>query len=119
MIESYLFFYFQNDSGLCVPRKIVSKAAIFTADLDSIGTVGKFKDIIDKLADVITYWNGNIDYSDRPKKGESKGNCQDFCQAVLTALGIDPQFCGPMEIYLKVTSIESNQFSLKKNPFRK
>jgi hypothetical protein len=63
--NGFEFFYSnvqQNDSGLCFPRKIVSKAAVFTADLDSIATVGKFKDIIDKLADVITYWNGNMEY---------------------------------------------------------
>jgi len=46
-----------NNSALCIPRKCVSKAALLSADIDSISTDKRVDEVVDILADVITEWN--------------------------------------------------------------
>jgi hypothetical protein len=90
----------RNDSALCVPRKVVARAALLTADIDCIATIKEFKDVVDKLAEVICYWNKNMEYKDRG--GDDKGgNCQDFCTAVLKAIGVKVKFSPIVENFLQ------------------
>jgi len=52
-----------NDSGLCVPRTCVSRAAFFTADLMTISSSKRINEVRDKIANVITKWNGTMSYT--------------------------------------------------------
>ena len=78
-----------NDSALCVPRRTLSKAALFCADLEPITTLEDLDVVINKLADVIVEWNTTKKY--KPMGGNRciYGNCQDFCEAVLARIGVD------------------------------
>jgi hypothetical protein len=38
-----------NDSSLCIPRKIVSGAAVMSTDIDSIHTIDKLEDVTEKV----------------------------------------------------------------------
>jgi len=89
-----------NNSALCIPRKCVSKAALLTADVDSISTEKKLEEVIDILADCVCNWNTSKQYNDNAKN-KSEGNCQDFVQDILQHLGIKPDFQGSLGLYLK------------------
>lgn len=92
-----------NDSELCIPRKCASKAAIITADIGAIAKKKDIEDLVQKLADVIVYWNVNMRYSTLPEKSKTKksGNCQDFIETVLSKIGIQPTFEGALDIFMK------------------
>lgn len=90
-----------NNSAICVPRKCVSKAAIFTTDIDAIDTSQKIDEVVDKLADAIVHWNIYMGYKDHGGDKQKEGNCQDFVMDVLTRLNIKPNFSGPMNEFLK------------------
>ena len=84
-----------NDSALCVPRRTLSKAALFCADLEPITTLEDLNQVVDKIADVIVEWNTTKKY--KPMGGNRcvYGNCQDFVEAVLSRLGIKWQIENP------------------------
>ncbi|KAG2387570.1 hypothetical protein C9374_001164 [Naegleria lovaniensis] len=84
-----------NDSALCVPRRTLSKAALFCADLEPITTLEDLDVVINKLADVIVEWNTTKKY--KPMGGNRciYGNCQDFCEAVLARIGVDFRIKNP------------------------
>lgn len=92
-----------NNSALCIPRKCVSKAALITADIDSISTEKKLEEVIDLLADFICKWNTKYHYKDNSKNKEKEGNCQDFCSELLDALLIKPDhlYTGALGLFLK------------------
>jgi len=90
-----------NDSGICIPRKCVSQAALLSADLDSIGSEQQLEDIIDKLATKICEWNGTKTYSDTPKNKKTQGNCQDFVNDILQAINVSHDFKGALAMYIK------------------
>lgn len=63
-----------------------------------------------QIADVICEWNAFYTYA--RTRGEFKGNCQDFIDAILDKLGITPKFKGAMGMikYLILT-LQSKLFS--------
>jgi hypothetical protein len=89
-----------NNSALCIPRVIKSKASLLALDIKEIATVGEFKTTVDILAEVITKWNNTMKYSEAHSTAK-KGNCQDFVLDVLKALNIALDLSGPVEAYLK------------------
>lgn len=90
-----------NDSGICIPRKCVSQAALISADISYIGTEKKLEEVVDKLAKVICKWNTTKLYKDQPPKNKDEGNCQDFINDILNELNIKLEFTGPMAIFMK------------------
>jgi len=90
-----------NDSGVVVPRKIISSAAVLTADIDHITTVNRFNDIVNKLAEVIVKWNTTMQYKENGGDKTKVGNCQDFVDDVLQALDIKLNFDGPMAKFIE------------------
>jgi hypothetical protein len=88
-----------NESGLCVPRMLVSRAAFFTADLMEISEKC-VSEVRDKVADVITRWNGSMNYT-MTKKKNNEGNCQDFIIDLLNALEIKINFEGSLGKFLE------------------
>jgi hypothetical protein len=44
-----------NDSGICIPRKCTSQAAIFAVDLESISTESKLEDVVDVVRNFLTF----------------------------------------------------------------
>ncbi|KAL9644048.1 hypothetical protein ABK040_005516 [Willaertia magna] len=77
-----------NDSGLCVPRKTLSKAALFCADLEPITTLQSLDQALEKLAEIIVEWNTTKKYKSMGGNKNIFGNCQDFCESVLQKIGI-------------------------------
>lgn len=77
-------FYLEfNDSGLCIPRKCASKAAILAADMSS-DIVGPHVSIaLDRLSTLICHWNAFVTYTSK------KNNCQAFVDELCKALGFD------------------------------
>lgn len=61
---------------MCIPRKCVSRAALLTADIDSINTDKRVEEVVETLADVIVEWNTTKQYKDRSTNKEIEGNCQ-------------------------------------------
>lgn len=73
----------------------------------SLALVSSLTDgIHNKLADVIVEWNVNKVYSNfsLTGKAENEGNCQDFVEAVLRALGIKLMFDGAFGMLVVVIS---------------
>ncbi|KAF0979040.1 hypothetical protein FDP41_002110 [Naegleria fowleri] len=91
-----------NNSALVVPRKCVSTASLITADLGSIVLDDSLDVLVSKLADVIIRWNTIMFYKDHGGTGRY-GNCQDFVDSVLKAIGVskDKLYQGPMAEFLK------------------
>jgi len=89
-----------NNSALCIPRKCVSKAALLSADIDSISTDKRVEEVVDILADVITEWNVTKKYKDNSKNKKEEANCQDFVHEILEKLGIKLDFKGPLGQFL-------------------
>jgi hypothetical protein len=77
-----------NDSGLCIPRKVVSGAAVLTTDIDTICTLDRLEDVTDKLAHVIVKWNTTMKYKEGTGDKQTYGNCQDFIDDVMQELGL-------------------------------
>lgn len=93
-----------NASELCVPRKIMSRAAILSCDLDGIIVEKeRIEQLRENLAQVICHWNATKRYKNDPKNRTLEGNCQDFVDDVLAHLGIDSSsiFNGPLGDFLK------------------
>jgi len=90
-----------NDSGICIPRKCVSQAALISADISNIGSEKKLDEVADKLAKIICKWNTQKLYKDQPPKGSHEGNCQDFILSILDELGIKVDFGGPLGLFMK------------------
>ena len=95
-----------NDSGLCIPRKCLSKAAFLTADVGEISTKDSLESVRNKLANVIADWNVNYGYTTISKHKKNVGNCQDFLDAIFLELGLEFKFEGAIGEFIK---------SLKKN----
>ena len=89
-MNGILFIKFRNNSSLCIPRKCISKAALLTADIDTITSEKRLEDIIDTLSNFICKWNITKIYKDNPTKKEKEGNCQDFVHDLLEELNIKP-----------------------------
>jgi len=85
-----------NNSALSIPRKCVSRAALLSADIDSISTDKKLEEVIDTLSECICEWNTTKQYKDNPKNKKIEGNCQDFVQDILDRLKIKTDFKGPL-----------------------
>jgi hypothetical protein len=90
-----------NDSGICIPRKCVSQAALISADIDSIGSEHRLEEVVESLAQVICEWNANIQYKDQSNMQKNEGNCQDFVQAILERMNIKIELEGPLGSFLK------------------
>jgi hypothetical protein len=90
-----------NDSGVVVPRKIISSAAVLTADIDHITTVNRFNDITNKLAACIVKWNTTMQYKETGGDKSKYGNCQDFVDDVLATLDIKLNFSGPLAHFIE------------------
>jgi len=89
-----------NDSGIVVPRKIMSQAAVVTADIDYISTVDRLEQVIDALAKVICKWNVTMYYKQTGGDKSKYGNCQDFVDDCLDALGVKLNFDGALKSFL-------------------
>eukprot|EP01080_Neovahlkampfia_damariscottae_P009178 gene9178-1266_t len=90
-----------NDSGICIPRKCVSQAALISADIDTIGSEHRLDEVVDALADVICDWNAHVIYKDQSKREKNEGNCQDFVNAILEKLDVKIELEGPLGSFLK------------------
>lgn len=93
-----------NASELCVPRKIMSRAALLSCDIDGIAVEKeRIEDIRNSLSQVICHWNSTKHYRNDPKDRTVEGNCQDFVDDILAHLGIDASsvFNGALGDYLK------------------
>lgn len=80
-----------NDSGLCIPRKPLSRSALITCDLGEGFEIDNEEIISAKirtLASVIVRWNTTMKYASKAKT-PGEGNCQDFVESVLKELDID------------------------------
>ncbi len=88
---------------MCIPRQIYSDKAIIVTDLSV--PVGKLEDsresVVDKLATVIAYWNANMSYNNIGSTKSNTGNCQDFVEDCLEALGIKLSFEGGLKKHLE------------------
>lgn len=89
-----------NDSSIVVPKKIIAGAAVMTADLDHIHTLKKLEETVDKIAHVICKWNVQKMYRDSGGDKRVYGNCQDFNDDLLHALGLKLDFSGPLKNYM-------------------
>ncbi|KAL9648865.1 hypothetical protein ABK040_003795 [Willaertia magna] len=89
-----------NDSGLIVPRKIMSQAAVITADIDYISSMDRLDFVIDNLAKVICKWNVTMNYKQTGGDKSKYGNCQDFVDDCLDALGVKLNFEGSLKNFL-------------------
>ena len=89
-----------NKSGLCIPRKCVSNAAIVVSDLEVFSTVTEIKKVLDILSEVIVHWNVNMNYAKQSSDLKKEGNCQDFVMDVLNHLNIKMKLQGPMVHFL-------------------
>lgn len=81
-----------TDSSLCVPRRIMSSAALISADIGEIYVAKDDLEVIaNKIAAVITKWNTHKRYINfkMTGKGINEGNCQDFVEDVLKQCGIE------------------------------
>eukprot|EP01080_Neovahlkampfia_damariscottae_P010063 gene10063-2485_t len=89
-----------NNSGLCIPRKCVSKAAMLSADIDAISTIKNLEDVADTLSQTIVSWNISKGYQTSGGDKKNVGNCQDFIESILNAIGIKIQLEGPLGEFL-------------------
>eukprot|EP00818_Percolomonas_sp_WS_P001066 CAMPEP_0117450468 /NCGR_PEP_ID=MMETSP0759-20121206/8483_1 /TAXON_ID=63605 /ORGANISM="Percolomonas cosmopolitus, Strain WS" /LENGTH=562 /DNA_ID=CAMNT_0005242989 /DNA_START=300 /DNA_END=1988 /DNA_ORIENTATION=+ len=77
-------FYLEfNDSGLCIPRKCCSNAAVIAADMSAEFSGPSISVALDRISKIICYWNANLTYSSK------KNNCQTFVEELCKGLGID------------------------------
>jgi len=96
-----------NNSAICIPRKCVSTAALVSADINSISTSTKVEETVAVLAKVITDWNVRNSYATFGKKS-NEGNCQDFVDEILSKLGVQAKFTGPLDAFLKQLKEKGN-----------
>eukprot|EP01027_Heterolobosea_sp_BB2_P013431 GEZU01019387.1.p2 GENE.GEZU01019387.1~~GEZU01019387.1.p2 ORF type:complete len:219 (-),score=85.77 GEZU01019387.1:83-739(-) len=68
--------------------------AFIAADLVELASRNNFSDLADQIADVVVDWNVNYSYKNLTIGETTKkvGNCQDFVEVMLTALGIKFDF---------------------------
>lgn len=83
-----------NSSGLVVPRRCYSSAAILAVDIEQELSSLSLDHVIDRVSKVIVEWNIYKEYS------QSKANCQHFVDALCEALGITLNFQGAMNDYI-------------------
>lgn len=83
-----------NTSEICTPRVPVSNAALITADIDGIAVNDDFDTVRRKLAEEICYWNTTKGYKNSGGKKQHVGNCQDFVEAIMSKLGVSPDWKG-------------------------
>ncbi len=79
-----------NNSSLITPRKCYSKSAILASDIENHLQIIELDVVIDKLCDVISYWNVFVEYDKR------KRNCQHFVDDLLRHLEIKVHFEGQL-----------------------
>jgi hypothetical protein len=90
-----------NNSALCIPRKCVSRAALLSADVDAISSIKSLDTVVDNLSKAIIQWNVSKGYKTSGGSKQSVGNCQDFIESILNAIGIKLNFQGPLAEFLK------------------
>eukprot|EP00818_Percolomonas_sp_WS_P003566 CAMPEP_0117441756 /NCGR_PEP_ID=MMETSP0759-20121206/3797_1 /TAXON_ID=63605 /ORGANISM="Percolomonas cosmopolitus, Strain WS" /LENGTH=469 /DNA_ID=CAMNT_0005233617 /DNA_START=192 /DNA_END=1601 /DNA_ORIENTATION=+ len=92
-----------NSSGLCIPRKVVSSAALMSIDIDRWSNTD-LQSAVDKMAEVIVRWNTTMKYTNgvgrRSSSKKHVGNCQDFVDDMLQALNIRVDFQGALKEFL-------------------
>lgn len=90
-----------NSSSLCIPRKMVSNAALMSIDIDR-WTTTELETAVDTMANVIVKWNTTMKYSNGVgiRKLRNEGNCQDFVDDMLKALNIEIKFEGALKEFL-------------------
>ncbi len=97
-------FYLEwNNSSLCIPKRLAAGMSILSADLGQVySPTGNPNEVFEKVADVIFNWNLNYHYKMASFTGKKsfEGNCQDFVEAILIALGVKPTFDGALKEYL-------------------
>lgn len=59
--------------------------------------------MVDKIADVIIKWNTKMTYKNRGGEKGKEGNCQDFVDEILEAVGVDKKaiYQGAMGAYFE------------------
>jgi hypothetical protein len=91
-----------TDSSLCIPKKMVSSMALLTADIDELAVPREnLESTIRKIAEVVVGWNTDFTY--RKSSGQTmeyEGNCQDFVDDLLYALGVNPNFNGALANFI-------------------
>lgn len=93
----------------------MSQAAVLTADIDYISTVDRLEEVIDTLAKVICKWNVHMVYKQTGGDPSKHGNCQDFVDDCLAALGVKLNFEGALKNFitrLKKTGNSKLQFEM-------
>eukprot|EP01080_Neovahlkampfia_damariscottae_P010213 gene10213-2633_t len=90
-----------NDSAICIPRKCLSRSAFLTIDVGEIKTIETLESIRDKIADVIVYWNANVEYDSYGKSKKGYGNCQEFIESILHALNMNIEYTGVIGDFLQ------------------
>eukprot|EP00761_Pharyngomonas_kirbyi_P013341 gb/GECH01013369.1/.p1 GENE.gb/GECH01013369.1/~~gb/GECH01013369.1/.p1 ORF type:complete len:609 (+),score=183.01 gb/GECH01013369.1/:1-1827(+) len=83
-----------NTSEICTPRVPVSNAALITADIEGIAVNDDFETVRRKLAEEICFWNTNKGYKNSGGNKKYVGNCQDFVEAIMDKLGVNPDWKG-------------------------
>jgi hypothetical protein len=83
-----------NDSGIITPRRSYSANALIAADLNKVFTGDEINDVVDKMADLMCYWNANVEYNTKTR------NCQHFVDELCAKLGIELNFTGALGDYL-------------------
>ena len=78
----------------------MSQAAVVTADIDYISTVDRLEQVIDSLAKVICKWNVTMYYKQTGGDKSKYGNCQDFVDDCMEALGVKLNFDGALKNFL-------------------
>ncbi|KAF0984907.1 hypothetical protein FDP41_000806 [Naegleria fowleri] len=93
------------DASLCVPKKLVASAALVACDLTTELSVSNcnINEMVDKIADVIIKWNTKMTYKNRGGEKGKEGNCQDFVDEILEAVGVDKKaiYQGAMGAYFE------------------
>ncbi len=83
-----------NDTGLVVPRKCYSGAAVLAADVQKYYKGPQVEEALDKISNVICHWNAHYTYS------RQKHNCQTFVDELCNVLEIDINFKGALGKFL-------------------
>ena len=93
------------DASLCVPKKLVASAALVACDLtDELSVTGcGINELVENIADVIIKWNTHMEYKNRGGDGKKHGNCQDFVDDILDAIGVNKSviYQGAMGAYFE------------------
>lgn len=92
-----------NNSSLCVPRKVVSRAAILSADVDAIYNIQDLESAINRISKIIVQWNTTMMYRAAADSSDRYGNCQQFVEVILSALecSTDVIHEGPLGQFLR------------------